>query len=287
MDRFQQELNAIESMRRILGPFAEAVLVNTPQGRYLVPADDLYVGASLRITGAYAAPELGQLRGFCNAGTRLLVVGANIGALAIPLAKNCREVVAIEANPQTFDLLRLNVMLNGLSNCRVIQKAAGSRVELIEFVQNRANPGGSKRKPVVELADYFYDNPKIVQVEAAPLDDLLAGEEFGVVLMDIEGSEYFALQGMQRILATTAVLQVEFLPHHLRNVAGVSVEQFVALIEPHFASLCIARKALVVGRDRFVPLLREMYDRNEGDEGLIFLKTPPETIRFHSTAPVP
>ncbi|MGH7427267.1 MAG: hypothetical protein ACREJ4_02740, partial [Candidatus Methylomirabilaceae bacterium] len=62
--------------------------------------------------------------------------------------------------------------------------------------------------------------------------------------MDIEGSEYFALQGMQKILAHARVLVVEFLPHHLKNVSGVTVEQFLSVIPPHFRTLTIPSKGL-------------------------------------------
>ena len=84
-------------------------------------------------------------------------------------------------------------------------------------------------------------------MSAAPLDELLPGESFDVVLMDIEGSEYFAFLGMQRILTYAMVLQVEFIPHHLRNVAGVSVAEFLKPIREHFTTLVVPDKRLAVG----------------------------------------
>ena len=171
----------------------------------------------------------------------------HIEALAIPLARVCRTVVAVEANPRTFDLLKLNVMLNGLTNCRVIHKAASNRVETIDFVLSRTNSGGSKRRPVINNPAFFYDKPEVTKVEAIPLDDLLPEETFDVIIMDIEGSEFFALQGMQRILRSASVLQVEFFPLHLREVAGVSVVDFAATISP---SLRLAGRAASAGRGR-------------------------------------
>jgi FkbM family methyltransferase len=272
MSQFNQEVAASQASRRTLVPFARAILTVTPQGVYAVPVEDMYVGVWLRQRGCYNPEELNVLRSMCDAQTRLLVVGAHIGALAIPLAKTCRSVVAVEANPQTSELLQLNVSLNNLTNCKVIRRAASNQAGQIEFVMNRSNSGGSKRKPAVHLQNYFYDNPEVVKVEAGRLDDLLAGEEFDVVLMDIEGSEYFALQGMQRILASVGVLQVEFLPHHLLYVAAVPLNDFVSVIAPHFASLFIPTKGLLVPQDQFAATLGGMYDRGEGDQGLIFLK---------------
>ncbi len=285
MDRFEQEAAEALAIRRTLGPYARAILVKTPQGDFAVPVEDLYVGRELRFKGSYSAHELLFLRSVCNSGTRLLVVGAHIGALAIPLAKICQSAVAIEANPQTFELLQFNVAMNGLTNCRAINKAASNRAEPIEFVMSRANTGGSKRKPVISQPFYFYDNPDVVTVQAARLDDLLPTETFDVIVMDIEGSEYFALQGMQRLLAAAALIQIEFLPHHLRNVAAVSVTDFVALISPHFPTLCIRSRKMAVPREQFVPVLSEMFERDQGDGGLVFAKITPDQVRFEPLKP--
>jgi FkbM family methyltransferase len=276
----QSELNAAAQIRQVVGPHAQALLTNTAQGKFLVAVEDLYVGAQLRFTGTYGSGELSLLRPFCRPDTRALVVGAHIGTIAIPLARICAGVVAIEANPETFELLRLNVMINGQQNCRAIHKAASNRHEIIDFVLSRTNTGGSKRNPLIKDPAYFYDNPRIVPVEAAPLDEVLADEApFDVILMDIEGSEYFALQGMPRILSAAKVLMIEFLPCHLRDVAAVSIQQFIDLLLPHFSSVCIPTRGQIVAREQFLPVMQEMYDRNEYDAGLIFTKFPVEALR--------
>lgn len=280
MDSFQKQRDFAQQVRQLVGPYARAILTVTPMGTYLVGVDDAYVGMQLRLQGAYGTNELTTLRRFCNANTRLLVVGAHIGTLAIPMATTCNAVVAIEANPETFELLRLNVQLNGLTNCRAIHKAASNRFETIDFVVSRVNSGGSKRSPIVKEPMYYFDNPQTVTVEAAPIDELLPGESFDVVVMDIEGSEYFALQGMQRILSNATVLQVEFLPHHLRNVAAVSVEDFLSQIAPHFVTLCIPSRRIAVERTEFVTALSGMFDRDQGEEAIYFLKHSRESIRF-------
>ena len=114
--------------------------------------------------------------------------------------------------------------------------------------------------------------PETVSVEAVRLDDYLEHEGFGLVVMDIEGSEYFALQGMQRILKGSRALAIEFLPHHLKNVSRVSVQQFLSLVEPHFSTLNIPSKDVRVERANFRTALQSMYDADHGDEGIIFEK---------------
>jgi hypothetical protein len=97
-------------MRQVVGPYTQALLTNTAQGKYLCTVEDVYVGGNLRFKGTYGGGELNLLLPFCRPDTRALVVGAHIGTIAIPLARLCAGVVAIEANPETFELLRLNVM---------------------------------------------------------------------------------------------------------------------------------------------------------------------------------
>lgn len=90
--------------------------------------------------------------------------------------------------------------------------------------------------------------------------------------MDIEGSEYFALKGMQIILANAQTLSIEFVPHHLRNVSGVSPREFLDLIAPHFEHLLIPTLNIRVTKDRFLPTLQSMFDQDQVDDGLIFTK---------------
>jgi hypothetical protein len=90
--------------------------------------------------------------------------------------------------------------------------------------------------------------------------------------MDIEGSEYFALRGMQKILAKARALIVEFIPHHLTNVAGVTPDQFAATVTPHFGRLFIPSLQQTVDRNDIAAALRTMYDAGRADAGIIFTK---------------
>lgn len=149
MDPFAEQTRIASQLAQQLGPFARAILVDTNEGRFAVPVEDMHVGMQLRHMGNYSSHELETLRRMCHPQARILIVGAHIGALAIPLARSCRSVTAIEANPSIFDLLQLNVELSGLKNCRIIQMAASDKAETISFIMNRVNSGGSKRMPVV------------------------------------------------------------------------------------------------------------------------------------------
>lgn len=253
------------------GASQRTCIVETEQGRFHVDPADQFVGRSLR-EGAYALDELAHAMAFVTGSSRVLVVGAHIGAIAIPLSRVCRELVALEPNPRTCASLRLNVQLNACGNVTVYEVAANDRPGPLQFVLNTHNSGGSKRMPLMHDPMYFYDDPEIVDVQGVPLDDCLTDHDFDLVFMDVEGSEYFAFLGMQDILARASTAIVEFLPHHLSHVAGITVTDFLRPIAPHFSSLIIPTLGIQCEPQAFLPVLEAMFDAGRSDPGIIFRK---------------
>ena len=257
---------------RQLGDGVKSVIVDSKNGILAVDPRDLEVGYKLRNYGSYGLDEIARINQLITTKSNVLIVGAHIGSLLIPIAKNCNKVVGIEANPNNFNLLKTNVHLNKAENVSIHNIAASSKQETIKFQMNIVNSGGSKRLPKNNEYMYRYDNPEVIEVQAHSLDEYLNEHKFDLVLIDIEGSEYFAMQGMTEILANCNILIVEFLPHHLKNVADVTVEQFLSLIPKQFTKLTIPSKNEIHPIDIGGVVLQQMYNNKEGDDGLIFTK---------------
>ena len=259
-----------QRVKRKLGSDNSRITVDTKNGVFAVDVTDLEVGAKLRTKGEYGIDEIERLSSLINAKSSILVVGAHIGALAIPLAKQCSKVVAIEANPNNFDLLQINLNLNKSTNISAYNIAASSKSETIKFQLNTVNSGGSKRVPVNNNYMYTYDNPEVIDVDAHSLDEFLETDRFDLVLIDIEGSEYFAMQGMPKILSKTQNLVVEFLPHHIKDVAGVKLSDFLNNIPKHLTKVTIPSKNTTYPIDVGIVTLTQMFDAGQGDDGIIF-----------------
>ena len=257
---------------RQLGNGVKSVIVDSKNGILAVDPRDLEVGYKLRNYGSYGLDEITRINQLITTKSNVLIVGAHVGSLVIPIAKNCNKVVGIEANPNNFNLLKTNIHLNKAENVSIHNIAASSKQETIKFQMNIVNSGGSKRLPKNNEYMYRYDNPEVIEVQAHSLDDYLDENNFDLVLIDIEGSEYFAMQGMTKILANCNTLIVEFLPHHLKNVADVTVEQFLSLIPKEFTKLTIPSKNETHPTDIGGVVLQQMYNNKEGDDGLIFTK---------------
>ena len=257
---------------RQLGDGVKSVIVDSKNVILAVDRRDLEVGYKLRNYGSYGLDEITRINQLISTESNVLIVGAHIGSLVIPIAKNCNKVVGIEANPNNFNLLKTNIQLNKAENVSIHNIAASSKQETIKFQMNVVNSGGSKRLPKNNEYMYRYDNPEVIEVKAHSLDDYLDENNFDLVLIDIEGSEYFAMQGMTKILANCNTLIVEFLPHHLKNVADVTVDQFLSLIPKQFTKLTIPSKNETHPTDIGGVVLQQMYNNKEGDDGLIFTK---------------
>ena len=257
---------------RQLGDGVKSVIVDSKNGILAVDPRDLEVGFKLRKFGSYGLDEVSRINELTTSSSNVLIVGAHIGSIVIPISNHCKNVVGIEANPNNYSLLETNLHLNKSENITIHNIAASSKTETIEFQMNVVNSGGSKRVPKNNEYMYRYDNPEIIDVQAHSLDEYLDEENFDLVLIDIEGSEYFAMQGMEKILANCNTLIIEFLPHHLKNVAGVSVDEFLSLIPKHFTKLTIPSKNETHPIDVGSVMLKQMYHQQEGDDGIIFTK---------------
>jgi FkbM family methyltransferase len=225
------------AVKEMFGAFCSGVMFNTENGILINNTNDVQVSASLGNLGGYNKKELDVLMSLVRATDMVYILGAHIGALLVPIAKKVKNVVGFEANPVTYELLKINVAANNLENTDVYNYAIYNSETTLSFYQNKANSGGSKIKPINNDHKYNYDNPAVIEVKAYALDTIV--KEISVplpnfIIMDIEGAEYFALQGGAECLKHAAVMYIEFVPHHLKNISNVNISQFCSLLTKYF-----------------------------------------------------
>ena len=91
-------------------------------------SDDMYIGKSLKLYGDYCEDEPELWRKIIDPGCVAIDVGANIGALSLPLARMVGpvgRVIAYEAQQQNYDLLCRNVEQNEITNIDTEHVALG------------------------------------------------------------------------------------------------------------------------------------------------------------------
>lgn len=89
--------------RRLVGPHGYAILCDSDQGTFAVDPADVVVGRRLLRDGIWAGGELTALAEYLVPDARVLIVGAHIGSLAVPIGRRVKSVLAVEANPHTLD----------------------------------------------------------------------------------------------------------------------------------------------------------------------------------------
>ncbi|MDO5969970.1 FkbM family methyltransferase [Flavivirga aquimarina] len=223
--------------KKILGKYAIGVLYETKNGNIAAPIEDLMVGKKLGCYGEYNMSEINTIKDFIKPTDTIYIVGVHWGTLLIPLSKYCEKVVGYEANPKTFFFLETNLLINKISNVLLFNNAAGDTSKKMKFYTSIINSGGSKIKPKIDKQMYVYDDPDTIEVDMVAIDEHSKTNNLNEaqgIIMDIEGAEYYALQGMTSVLKASRFLYIEYVPHHLENVSCTSNEDFFSLILPHY-----------------------------------------------------
>jgi len=115
------------------GPFGELTLPYQKMGA--IDSIDLF-GLNELILFAYYHASRGRYRSVVD-------IGANLGLHAILLSRCGFKVRAYEPDPVHFELLRRNIVLNGLDGVELIQAAVSDRDGHAEFVRVVGNTTGS------------------------------------------------------------------------------------------------------------------------------------------------
>lgn len=218
---------------RYVGPSCSALMLDVDGMKLLVPPTDLSLARAVSRAGVYNKPLLAKLKSIVDGNTRVLFVGTHVGSLLVPIAKRAASATAIEANPDTYKLLKLNLDLNRITNVDLHNVAAYDQEGTVDFLASHENTGGSKiANGMNKSYEFVYDQPTPVKVLSKRLDDLLPDAVFDVIVIDVEGADYKAMKGMPRLLGSAKKIILEVLPNALEKVAHVSPEEFFGILPP-------------------------------------------------------
>jgi FkbM family methyltransferase len=160
--------------------------------------DNVYVemirkSYSLEWTVKYAIQNLSE-------GDKFIDIGANIGAIAIPIAKCGIHTLAIEALPNNYLLLLKTLQRNNLHNVVALQLAAHDCSEVVQM-------GGFGPWA------YVSKNSTGIPVAAIRMDDVINVYQFGdakIVKIDVEGAELAVLRGMHQFMRDNTDAEIIF-----------------------------------------------------------------------------
>ncbi|MDP9225095.1 MAG: FkbM family methyltransferase [Actinomycetota bacterium] len=181
--------------------------VTTPWGSKLWIADDA-LGRELRKSGVHELALSELMWRLVKPGDKVVDAGANMGYFATLLAVRVGQtghVAAIEAHPDMATALESNVQRNGATTVDVIAAALSDRagkVRLAEPDDFRSNTTGSAVVPSGGM-----------EVPSVTLDDIVGDDTVKLIKLDVEGHEFFALQGAARLLHDQRAYHIVFEDH--------------------------------------------------------------------------
>ena len=155
-------------------------------------------------------------------------IGANIGYYTLQLAKLVGpngKVYAFEPDPGNYSLLVKNIKANGYKNIIPIQKAVSDKTGKSRLFFCEEHHGDHR---IFDSGD----SRKVITIEAVALDDFFSEKDrIDIIKMDVQGSEYLALSGMEKLVRRQKDLTIisEFSPDLLAR-CGVSPEEFIKKI---------------------------------------------------------
>jgi FkbM family methyltransferase len=176
-------------------------VIDGRHGRFFVYAEDEIVGRSLDRYGEYSEEEVTVIDKCLRPGEVAIDVGANIGALTVPMAKKVGpqgRVIVYEACPQNADLLRRNLAANGLDYVEVHACAASAGYGSLAITP--LDSLGHKNFGRVEVGGAPVSDLRNGRVPCTPIDGLhLSRCKF--IKIDAEGHERQVLMGARATIA--------------------------------------------------------------------------------------
>jgi FkbM family methyltransferase len=132
-------------------------------------------------------------------------VGAHLGRYTIIASKRVGpngKVIAIEADPSNFEILKRNIKLNKLNNIISLNYAAYSKETQLKLHLRSEGLGYTMYSTVMSNR---FETGRFVEVKANTLDHLLESEGIHLeqikwIKIDVEGAELEVLKGASRIL---------------------------------------------------------------------------------------
>lgn len=167
--------------------------------KYKIPNIKEIIGFELFINGIFEEEYIHMIISKLPLNGVFVDLGANIGSITIPVCKKRGDIttIALEASSQMVSYLNANVNMNSVDNCSIENVAIWDKHdETISFFVPQEQYGkGMISLPNSEL--------NIQCVKTTTLDQLCIKyniNRIDLIKVDIEGFEYFAFKGGEKLL---------------------------------------------------------------------------------------
>jgi FkbM family methyltransferase len=166
-------------------------------GVFTYHSQDRFLGTSLRIYGEWSEDEVLMYDVFLKPTDIAIEVGANIGALTVPLARRCNKVIAFEPQPENYALLCSNLSCNNISNVDHLPFAVGAKNGTVKI--QSLNEIDEVHGVIGDYGGFVVGSSGSHSVEQHTLDSMKF-DKIDFIKMDCEGSELDVLRGGEKLI---------------------------------------------------------------------------------------
>jgi len=213
------------------------MLIQTIAGYRLYSfADDKSLTPDLVLKGVFELPLTNFMLRNLRQGNTVIDAGANIGyftALAALKVGTSGKVISYEASKRNFELLKENVAFLCLGNSVDLRNKAvyKEEKELTFFASHQWNGNGSLLKHDDDYFTHFKTDVILEEkIQGEPLDVHINEEFIHLIKMDIEGGEFDALIGLEKLLEAKKVGKIIF---ELNKLRAESADAFYELLNSY------------------------------------------------------
>lgn len=191
--------------------------------KMLLDLSDKGISKDLALDGIREPESTKIIPEMVKQGNIIIEIGANIGYYAFiesRLVGQEGKIYAIEPSPSNFAKLVKNIKLNNYKNIECFQIGIGDRKTKAKmYVSTHSNLNSlfyQKNRPIL----------RTIKINILSLDEFLKDKSNpDFIRMDVEGYEYFILQGMKNTLKSKHPMKIfiELHPHIMRKQQTTSV----------------------------------------------------------------
>lgn len=176
---------------------ANLELLNVENFKFIVHKNDTCVADSLRIGILFEKFVVSFVKNFINPTKNIIDLGANIGTHSIIYSNYTKgNIYSFEPQKIVFDILQKNIELNNCKNI-IPYNFGGSNVNNI-FYMNACYD--LKDNQGAFCIDKSLDETNGLKIQCKIIDELNI-QNVGYIKIDVEGHEYEALLGMEKIIS--------------------------------------------------------------------------------------
>lgn len=164
------------------------------------------IGRHLFFDGEYEAETVGTIDKLLKENDVFIDVGANIGAICLPVAKKKNiRAFAFEPARHIFEVLEKNMAINRLENISAFPVGVSDKKGMTDFYESQRVHGWSG---MVKIDSFDHYHITTTTLDTFAVESNI--DQIEVLKVDVQGWEYFVFKGARRLIEEKRIHNIIF-----------------------------------------------------------------------------